>query len=71
MRFSIAFDEDATILTSSSGGAGSVDRAYSDLPEQSEFVRTTGTRIARPRLHPVLREQPSPVRSADTQLTEK
>ena len=71
MRFSIAYDEDATILTSSSGDVGSVDRVYPDLPEKPELVRTTGTRVARPRLHLVLREQPSPVRSPETQLREQ
>ena len=39
MRFSIAYDEDATILTSSSGDVGSVDCAYPDLPEKPELVR--------------------------------
>ena len=61
MRFSIAYNDDGTVLTS----AGSEDA------EQPQLVRSTLADTALPRLPPVLREQPSPLHRTETQLTEK
>jgi hypothetical protein len=67
MRFSIAYNDDGTVLTSSSGGEDA---------EKSQVINTANETatieiLVTPRLPPVLREQPSPLHRTETQATEK
>ena len=67
MRFSIAYDEDGTVLTSSSDGEGREEVAGDPRPPnetttiQTLVVRSPLADTAPTRPHPVLREQPSPL----------
>ena len=67
MRFSIAYNDDGTVLTSSSGGEDA---------EKSQVIKTANETatieiLVTPRLPPVLREQPSPLHRLKPQRTEK
>jgi hypothetical protein len=70
MRFSIAYNEDGTLLTSSSDGEDAGSPVHPVLPEQPSLCGSPSP-TAPPRLRPVLREQPSPSHRTETQLTEK
>ncbi len=76
MRFSIAYDEDGTVLTSSSDGEDAkksqvITTSNETTTIQTLVVRSTLADTAPTRPHPVLREQPSPLHRTETQATEK